>query len=138
MVEMDLVYEGELRCKAVHGPSGAALTTDAPVDNQGRGASFSPTDLLATSLGVCMMTIMGIRAERDGIDLRGTRVRVTKEMAADPRRRVGCVGLTFDLPSGVEPAARAGLAAAARACPVALSIHPDLEVAASFRWGDGE
>lgn len=134
MVEMDIVYEGELHCNAVHGPSGAAVATDAPVDNQGRGESFSPTDLLATSLGVCMMTIMGIRARGMQIDLRGTRIHVVKEMIADPRRRVRRVGLRFDLPAGVDPSRRAELEEAARTCPVALSVHPDLEVDAVFAW----
>ena len=71
MVEMSIVYEGDLRCLARHGPSGCEITTDAPVDNQGKGKSFSPTDLLATSLGVCMTTVMGIRARELAVDLRG-------------------------------------------------------------------
>ena len=136
MVQMDVVYEGELHCKAVHGPSGAVLTTDAPVDNQGRGASFSPTDLLATSLGVCMMTIWASGRSGKASILRGTRVQVTKEMAADPRRRVSRIGLHFDLPSARSPRPGPGRGTA-RTCPVALSIHPDLEVVARFHWGSG-
>lgn len=134
MVEMDIVYEGDLRCRAVHEPSGTALETDAPVDNRGRGESFSPTDLLATSLGVCMMTILGMRARDRGIDLRGTRIRTVKEMIADPRRRVAKLSLAFDLPAGVDPAERPALEEAARTCPVALSIHPDVDVDVTFRW----
>ena len=135
MVEMQIEYEGQLRCRAVHGPSGAVLATDAPVDNRGKGESFSPTDLLATSLGICMTTIMGIRARDRGIDLAGTRIRVVKEMAADPRRRVGRVGLSFDLPAGIDPAERPGLEEAARTCPVALSVHPRIGLDLTFRWG---
>ncbi|MGD8377352.1 MAG: OsmC family protein [Acidobacteriota bacterium] len=134
MVEMTIEYEGELHCRAVHGPSGTPLSTDAPVDNRGRGESFSPTDLLATSLGVCMMTIIGIRSRDRGIDLTGTRVRVKKEMVADPRRRVGRLGVTFDLPR-IDPAERPDLEEAARTCPVALSIHPRIHLDLAFRWG---
>ncbi|CAN5951228.1 unnamed protein product [Sphagnum jensenii] len=81
MVEVNVVYEGQLRCKATHGPSGVELLTDAPVDNQGQGASFSPTDLVGTALGTCMMTIMGMAAQRENLDLTGTKVQVIKEMA---------------------------------------------------------
>ena len=89
MVEINVVYEGKLRCKSTHGPSGAVLLTDAPVDNHGQGASFSPTDLVATALGTCMLTVMGIAAERENLDLTGTTVRVVKEMATQPVRRIG-------------------------------------------------
>src|SRR5512146_333687 len=89
MVQVDVSYEGSLRCVARHGPSGATLTTDAPVDNMGRGAAFSPTDLVATALGTCMLTIMGIVAQRHNIDISGATVSVTKEMAALPVRRIG-------------------------------------------------
>src|ERR1700719_3756527 len=89
MVEIQIAYLGELRCEATHGPSGTRLVTDAPVDNMGKGQSFSPTDLVATALGACMLTIMGIVAQRHNLDLRGTRVKVTKEMATAPVRRIG-------------------------------------------------
>src|SRR5215210_6618245 len=82
MVQIDIAYQGELRCDARHRPSGASFVTDAPVDNMGKGESFSPTDLVATALGTCMLTIMGIYAERHAIDLRGTTVTVAKEMAS--------------------------------------------------------
>ena len=88
-VEIDVVYTGELHCEATHGPSGSKLTTDAPVDNGGKGAAFSPTDLVGVALGTCLVTIMGIIAKRHDWDLRGTRVHVVKEMAAKPARRVG-------------------------------------------------
>ena len=89
MVKVAIEYSGELHCVATHGPSGRKLETDAPVDNQGKGESFSPTDLVATALGTCMATIMGIYAQRHGIDLRGMKMEVTKEMTqAPPRRRI--------------------------------------------------
>jgi putative redox protein len=134
MVEIDIVYEGDLHCRARHGPSGTELTTDAPVDNQGRGESFSPTDLLATSLGACGMTIMGIRAREREIDLRGSTVSVTKEMAADPHRRVGRIGLTFRLPGSVDAAERPGLEEASGGCPVCRSIGDGVNVEREFRY----
>lgn len=135
MVQIDVVYQGELRCEATHGPSGTHLLTDAPVDNHGRGASFSPTDLLATALGACMATIMGIVAERRGIDLRGMSVRVEKIMASAPVRRVGQLVVEIAVP--VDPGAehRKALQLAAEACPVHASLHPDLVRTVSFRWG---
>ena len=88
MVQINVTYQGGLRCQAVHGPSGTTLVTDAPVDNHGKGESFSPTDLVATALGACIPTVMGIVAEREKIDLTGMRVTVQKEMSAEPPRRI--------------------------------------------------
>ena len=99
MVEIDVVYEGDLHAEARHGPSGATLTTDAPKDNEGRGESFSPTDLVATALGTCMITIMGIAARRKSLALEGARVRVKKLMTMDPVRRIGKLEVVFDLPA---------------------------------------
>ena len=135
MVEIDIEYEGDLHCRARHGPSAAEIVTDAPVDNEGRGEAFSPTDLLATSLGVCMMTVMGIHARRKGIDLKGTRVQVIKEMVADPVRRIGRLTVTFDLPARLDAEQRAGLEAAACTCPVCHSLHPDVKREIAFRYG---
>jgi uncharacterized OsmC-like protein len=89
IVQIEVTYEGQLRTKATHGPSGNSLFTDAPVDNHGRGESFSPTDLVATALGTCMATVMGIFAGRHSIDLRGMRVTVKKGMTQTPVRRIG-------------------------------------------------
>ena len=86
-VDIDIVYQGELHCRAVHRPSGAVLATDAPVDNHGKGASFSPTDLVATALGACLGTIMAIAAERDRLDLAGMRIHVQKHMTTAGLRR---------------------------------------------------
>lgn len=137
-VEIDIVYEGGLRCTATHGPSGATLSTDAPVDNHGRGESFSPTDLVATALGSCVMTIMGIVAERNQIDLTGIRIRVSKEMIQQPVRRIGrlpvIVTIPADITGKVSAADRTKLEAAARHCPVHQSLHPDIDSPIEFVW----
>lgn len=135
MVEMNVEYLGGLRCRAVHGPSRVELVVDAPVDNRGRGESFSPTDLVATALGACMLTLMGIAAERDRLDLTGSRVHLEKHMVADPRRRIGKLVARLSLPARLTPAQRRKLEAAARACPVARSLGNDVEVAAEFVYG---
>ena len=135
MIEIDVTYEGDLHCRLRHGPSGAEIVTDAPVDNQGKGEAFAPTDLLAASLGSCMMTIMGIYARRHEIDLRGSRVHVRKEMIADPIRRVRRMEVVFDLPDHVDAARRPALEKAAHACPVERSLHPDVKVEILFRYG---
>ena len=134
MVEIDVEYEGDLHCRAKHGPSGSEITTDAPKDNRGRGEAFSPTDLVVTSLGACMLTIMGIYARDRGIDLEGSRARVTKEMVSEPFRRIGRLGVTFDLPAHLDRRQRAALRHAAMTCPVHRSLHPDVEVALDFRF----
>ena len=136
MVEQTFRYLGDLRVEARHGPSQTTLLTDAPVDNQGKGAAFSPTDLLATSLGICMMTVMGIYARRKEIDLKGSRVHVTKEMATDPVRRVGRLTVTFDLPGRVQRAERKALENAAHTCPVHKSLHPDVKIEVAFNYVD--
>ena len=135
MVEMTLVYEGGLHSVAQHGPSGAKLETDAPVDNQGKGEAFSPTDLLATSLASCMLTTMAIVGDREGWSLAGSRARVEKHMELEPRRRVGRVVVELDLPGGFSDEAQERLDRTARGCPVAASVHPDLEIELRLRWG---
>lgn len=139
-VKIDVLYEGQLRCAATHGPSGATLTTDAPVDNHGKGESFSPTDLVATALGACVMTIMGIVAERNQIDLTGTHIHVEKEMIQQPIRRIGRLPVTVTIPAdkaaAVSATDRAKLEAAARHCPVHQSLHPDIDSPIEFVWQD--
>lgn len=134
MVEIQIEYRGGLRCKAVHTPSSRELITDAPLDNQGQGASFSPTDLLATALGTCMLTIMGIVAERNGWSLEGARVKVLKEMVADPRRRVGTLTVELSMPGELDAEARKTLEQAALTCPVRLSLEPAMQVPVAFVW----
>ncbi len=135
-VEIDLVYLGELRCQATHGPSQTQLTTDAPLDNQGRGESFSPTDLVATALGSCEMTLMGIVAKRNNLDLEGTRVHVLKEMVQQPVRRIGALRVTVRVPAAKVAALsevdRGKLEQAALHCPVHKSIHPDIDAPIEF------
>ena len=134
MVEIDITYEGDLHCRAVHGPSKSVIVTDAPVDNQGKGEAFSPTDLFATSLGVCILTIMGIFARNRGIDMSGARAKVVKEMISDPARRVGRLGVTIDLPARIPQEQRAPLERAGHACPVHRSLRPDVRVEIEFRY----
>jgi len=134
MVSIQVTYEGDLRCRATHGPSGKELTTDAPVDNRGRGESFSPTDLVATALGTCMLTIMGIAARQHGWDLAGTTVTVEKKMVADPVRRIGELSVEFHVQGRFDAGERLVLERAALTCPVHKSLHPDLKIPVRFHW----
>jgi putative redox protein len=137
MVRIDVRYEGELRCRAVHEPSGESLVTDAPVDNHGLGRSFSPTDLAATAMGTCMATTMAIAAQVRGIDLTGLTVSVEKEMTAVPTRRIRRLATVIALPRDPGEHQRGLLVKAALACPVHASLHPDVEKPITFRWGPG-
>ncbi len=133
-VELDVTYDGGLRCTATHGPSGQKLTTDAPVDNGGKGAAFSPTDLLGAALSTCLLTIMGKVADRHGWDLRGTQVHVVKDMASAPLRRIAALKVTIKLPNTRDWSAddRARLRNAAETCPVKQSLHPDVQMPIEF------
>ncbi len=135
MVSIQLEYEGDLHCKAVHGPSGTVLSTDAPKDNQGRGESFSPTDLVATALGSCILTIMGIMARTLNIDLAGTTATVEKEMTSTPVRMIQRLSVTIRVPHAVSPENRQKLERAAHTCPVHRSLHPGIEKPIEFTWG---
>lgn len=134
MVEIEISYAGGLRCRAVHGPSGAVLETDAPVDNHGEGGNFSPTDLAATALGTCMLTLMAIAARRHGLELDGVRVKVLKEMSKDAPRRIARLAVEYHLPLPPEHPQRALLENAARTCPVHHSLHPEIEQDIRFLW----
>lgn len=130
-----VVYNGNLRTTCTHLKSGSNFETDAPVDNNGKGERFSPTDLMATSLGTCMLTVMGIKARNMGFDLTDMKVEVLKIMKSDPRR-VGGIELTFHIPSSLEAVdekTRAILKHTGDTCPVMKSIHPDIEV--KVDWG---
>jgi putative redox protein len=137
-VQIDVIYEGQLHCRASHGPSGASLVTDAPVDNGGKGESFSPTDLVATALGACVLTIMGLVAQRHNLDLAGTKVHVVKEMVGpqvgSPVRRIGSLRIVVTLPKGLTLSAedRKRLEGGAAACPVKQSLHPEVKVTLEF------
>ena len=135
MVAIELEYEGDLHCKAVHGPSGTLLTTDAPKDNQGRGESFSPTDLVATALGSCILSVMGIMARTLDIDIAGTTARVEKEMANAPARMIQKLSVTIRVPHAVSEENKTKLERAAHTCPVHKSLHPDVQKPIDFSWG---
>lgn len=135
MVSIQLTYKGELRCEAVHGPSASTIVTDAPVDNQGKGQSFSPTDLCATATGSCMATIMGIRARDLGINIQGMKIKVDKIMSSDCPRRISKLVIHMDIPVNPDPEAKAALIDAAENCPMQHSLHPDIERCLSFSWG---
>ncbi len=135
MVNIQVEYQGDLHCKATHDPSGAELATDAPKDNQGRGESFSPTDLVATALGSCMLTIMGIAARAQKIDISGTTVNVEKEMSATPPRKIQRLTVKIHVPHPPSPADKEKLEEAAHSCPVCRSLHPDIQVPVEFTWG---
>ncbi len=134
MVEVSVDYKGQLRCVAKHGPSGSRIETDAPVDNEGLGQSFSPTDLLATALASCMGTIMGISARRKDIDLEGMRIRVGKEMSADSPRRVSKLEVEITMPIPESHPDSKLLKGAAMGCPVHRSLSPDIEIPVYWLW----
>jgi putative redox protein len=134
MVNIQVEYQGDLHCKATHGPSGAELNTDAPKDNQGRGESFSPTDLVATALGTCMLTTMGILARTLGLNIDGARASVDKEMTATPTRRIRQLTVRIHVPHPHSEADREKLERAARNCPVIKSLHPDIQIPIEFTW----
>jgi uncharacterized OsmC-like protein len=134
MVKVSINYEGGLRCAAKHGPSGKTVVTDAPVDNHGKGESFSPTDLVATALGTCMATIMGIVAGRHHIDLAGMKIEVSKEMSTDAPRRITRLTTVMELPLPANHPQRELLERAALTCPVHQSLHPEIEKPLEFRW----
>jgi putative redox protein len=134
MATVKTTYLGDLRTENIHLQSGTKIITDAPRDNRGKGEAFSPTDLLATALGNCIMTIMGMRAMDKGIDLIGTEIEITKIMASSPRR-VGEVILEFNFPKkGYSEEDKRLIEGVAATCPVPLSIHPDLKQTIVYKW----
>lgn len=127
-------YLGNLRTEAIHLQSGNKIITDAPVDNQGKGEAFSPTDMLATALGTCMLTIMGISANAHGFDLIGTEVKIKKVMQNDPRR-IGEIKIDFNFPANNYSDKEIRLIKhAAKSCPVTHSLHPDLKQSVNFNF----
>ena len=132
MVRIEATYDGNLRCTATHMPSGSKLITDAPVDNKGIGESFSPTDLLATSMLTCIMTIVAIRAESRQIDVSGMSGSIEKTMAANPRR-VAKLEVIVNLPSDMELDDRAWLITEGCNCPVCVSVSESMDVDVTFQ-----
>ncbi|MCG3197547.1 MAG: OsmC family protein [Candidatus Omnitrophica bacterium] len=136
MVDIHSIYHGDLRTEARHGPSGTTLITDAPVDNCGKGESFSPTDLVATALGTCMLTTMGIVAQRHNLTLDGARAHVVKEMSQGAPRRIRRLKVRIEMPSGLSPGDRQLMENTANACPVHKSLHPEVEIPVEFVYPD--
>ena len=136
MVEMQARYTGELHCELKHGPSGTQIETDAPVDNQGRGQSFSPTDLVGAALASCVLTTMAIMGERDGMKLVGSHARIQKAMSASPRK-IESLTLELHLPKSLNETERKKLETIAHACPVSRSLHPDVKIPTTFHYDVG-
>ena len=134
-VKISCEYLGDLRTRATHGPSGNQLLTDAPVDNQGKGEAFSPSDLAATAVASCILTILGIQAKSLAADFRGARVEVEKHMTTVPPRRIARLDIRITMPAGIPEDTRARLIRAAEACPVKQSLHPDIVIAMTWSWG---
>jgi uncharacterized OsmC-like protein len=134
MVEVTVTYEGRLHCSARHQPSGDRLSTDAPVDNNGLGQAFSPTDLVATALGTCMATVMGIIAQRKDIDLGGMTITVRKFMSDNLPRRISRLELDLHIPLPGNHPDRKLLESTANGCPVHQSLHPEIEVVMNWQW----
>ena len=133
-VTVEVVYDGDLECTLKHGPSGDEMRTDAPVDNRGRGAHFSPTDLVGAAMGSCTLTVMGIVARDRGWDMSGAKARVVKEMGAEPRRHIARLTLDITLPATLDEKARAVLERTAHTCPVQASMGELTEVALTFHY----
>jgi uncharacterized OsmC-like protein len=133
MATSKVTYLGDLRTSSIHLQSGAEIISDAPLDNNGRGEAFSPTDTVANALASCMITIMGIKARDMGVALEGTTAEVTKIMATEPRRISG-IKIVFDFKSDADEKSRTILERAALTCPVYHSLHPDIEKDVTFNW----
>lgn len=129
-----LKYLGDLRCEATHLQSGTVIETDAPTDNRGKGEKFSPTDMLCVSLGTCIITTMALKANELGVELKNTKVDLTKHMLKDPRR-VGQIDVSINFPSlSLSEDDKATLEKAGDNCPVAKSLHPDLKQVIKYNW----
>lgn len=133
MVKMSGHYQGQKHCEIVHGPSGSVIHTDAPKDNHGRGESFSPTDLLGAAMGSCMMTVMAIAADKEGVELKGSRFEVEKVMGTDPRRIIR-LNIKLYLPQSIPAEYRSKLEEIARTCPVKQSVSAAMEVPMEFHY----
>lgn len=133
MVKCSIVYQGELHCQLEHGPSGAEVCTDAPVDNHGKGESFSPTDLMCSATAACMSTIMGIYAQEHGVNLKGMRLEVGKVMSANPRR-IAKIEMDIYVPLPADTPHREALEQCALGSPAMHSLHPDIEVPITWHW----
>ena len=137
MVKISGKHTGNLHCEAIHEPSGNTLETDAPKDNQGLGAAFSPTDLCATSLATCVVTTMAIQARTSHIPVEGMRYEVTKTMSSEPPRRIAQLDVQAWFAQPLEKDQKKRLVRAATTCPVHRSLSPEVEMPITFHWADG-
>jgi uncharacterized OsmC-like protein len=128
-----VTYLGDLRTSSIHIASGSEIISDAPVDNNGRGEAFSPTDTVANAMASCMLTVMGIKARDMEVDMKGTVAEVTKIMQASPRKISG-IKVVLNMKSNANEKARTILERTALTCPVYLSLHPDIEKDITFNW----
>lgn len=128
-----ITYLGDLRTSSIHLQSGTEILSDPPVDNNGKGEAFSPTDLVANALGSCMFTIMGIKARDMNISIEDSTASVTKIMQAEPRR-ISAIEIVFDMNFAPDEKTKAILERAAMTCPVFLSLHPEIEKRITFNW----
>ncbi len=133
MKTSEIIYKGELRTTATHLKSGQLIITDAPIDNNGKGEAFSPTDILATSLGCCMLTVMGIVAKRHHLDLDGTKVEILKVMAENPRR-VAEIHVDMHFKNDFAQKDKSLMEHTALTCPVSKSLHPDIKQKIRFHY----
>ena len=136
MVTITGEYQGDLHCTATHGPSGQTLNTDAPKDNQGRGETFSPTDLVATAFGTCIATTMAAVARKNGLELGPVRFETTKEMSADAPRRIVRLATQIWMPITKTHRLASLLESAAHGCPVHQSLHPSVARPITFHWAE--
>ena len=136
MVRIEIEHTGGLHCEALHAESGAKIQTDAPLDNGGKGDSFSPTDLLATALGTCMTTTMDLYAKKNGFSIDGAKAVVLKHMVSQPSRRVGKLDVVVEMPLPANHPQREALEREALNCPVAKSLSPEIQIPVSFSWQD--
>jgi len=134
MVKVEVVYLGDLRTEAVHGPSRSTIQTDAPLDNCGKGELFSPTDLVGTALGTCVLTILGIYAQKHGLDVSGASASVQKEMTAVPVRRISTLSTEVTIPLPAQTPHREAIERALLSCPVHASLHPEMNKPIHFIW----
>jgi putative redox protein len=134
MVRITSTYQGQKHCQATHEPSQSILETDAPKDNQGLGEKFSPTDLVATALGTCILTTIAIVAERDGIDVKGSKISVEKVMATEGPRKIASLKTVIEMSKNISADYRSKIEHVANACPVKKSLHPDVLVPVEIRY----
>jgi putative redox protein len=136
MVKIEIEHTGGLHSEALHTESGTKIQTDAPLDNGGKGDSFSPTDLLATALGTCMTTTMDLYARKNGFNIEGAKAVVLKHMVSQPSRRIGKLDILVEMPLPANHPQREALEKVALNCPVAKSLSPEIQIPVSFLWRD--